>query len=357
MRVALVGLLVAGCSSAAVPPAAAPGVDSVAAAGGAPGGTSESMPSAVAEPAPSPKEDPAELERRRAENVTRFTAMAAQRGKADGAWASPIVPLSLVRANGGKVDQAKVDAMFKKVRERVCFGAPKLNLVDRTKRKTPAPAIAMIQKGAQAKLEATRAKCGGGNQPLNLLVRIDSLEEIESPDKVKATRLKPGVVLAEGQKPGPNDVYEYELETLKRTMFATGEVSIESRVFPFKVQEMSKDRGNAQLTAGADAVKLKEDPLEVRTSNELNAAITERILAVVQQALDRHLDGLQKAYTTMALSTATIEEGAAQEHHLIEVIAVGGQVDTNPTVSQQVSERYGVPMADIKAALGEMHLQ
>jgi hypothetical protein len=357
-RAGLALLLLVGCSKTAVPPAKT-GVDNVSAAAGSTGASSDGTPSAPAqhEDAQKPKEDAVELARTHALAIAKYSAMAGDRAKIDGAWASPLFPLALVRANGGPVEQPKVDALFKKVKDRVCFATPKLNLVDRTKRKKPSEAIAMIQKGAQAKLDATRAKCGGGSQPLNLLVRIDTLDEVESPGKEHATRLKPNVVLPEGQKPGPNDTYEYEIETLKRTVFATGEVSIESRVFPFKVQEMSKDKGNAALTAGADAVKLKEDPLEVRTANELNAAVTERILAVVQQALDRHLDGLQKAYTTMALSTAKIDAGASQEHHLIEVMAVGGQIDANPTVAQQVTERYGVSMDELKAALAGLHLQ
>ncbi|HSI06622.1 MAG: hypothetical protein ACAI38_12395 [Myxococcota bacterium] len=352
----LLGLALVGCGKASAPPATKPtGVGNVSAAGGAPGATSESTPPPAR--AEEPKETEVERTQRRAKAAAKYLALAEQRAKADGAWASPLFALALARANGASVDQARVNKLYARVKERVCFGPPKLNLVDRTKRKKPSDAIALIKTGAEAKLAEARAKCSGGTQPLNLLVRMDVIEEIESPDKVKTTRLKPGVVLPEGQKPGPNDIYEYEIDTLKRTVFANGEVSIESRVFPFKVQEMSKDKGNAQLTAGADAVRLKEDPLDVRTSNQLNAAITERILAVVQQALDRHMEGLVKAYTTMALSTATIDAGASQEHHLIEVMAVGGQIDGNPTVAQQVSERYELPIADIKAALVDLKLQ
>ncbi len=354
-RVVALGVALFGCGKAAAPPAAqATGVDSVSAAGGVSGASTDSAP--VTAKAEEPREDPVVREQRRAKAAAKYLVLAEQRAKADGAWASPLFPLALARANGATVDQARIDKLYARVKERVCFDQPKLNLVDRTKRKKPSDAIAMIRTGAEAKLAEARAKCSGGKQPLNLLVRMDVIEEVESPDKVKTTRLKPGVVLPEGQKPGPNDIYEYEIDTLKRTMFANGEVSIESRVFPFKVQEMSKDKGNAQLTAGADAVKLKDDPLDVRTANQLNAAITERILAVVQQALDRHMEGLVKAYTTMALSTATIDEGASQEHHLLEVMAVGGQIDGNPTVAKQVSDRYELPMADIKAALEGLKL-
>ena len=355
-RALVLGLALAGCGKATAPPAAKPtGVDNVSAAGGSQGATTDAAPPPAK--VESPRETEVERLQRRAKAAARYLLLAEQRAKVDGAWASPLFALALARENGAPVDQARVDKLYARVKERVCFDQPKLNLVDRTKRKKPSDALPMIKAGAEAKLAEARAKCSGGKQPLNLLVRMDVIEEIESPDKVKATRLKPGVVLPEGQKPGPNDVYEYEIDTLKRTVFANGEVSIESRVFPFKVQEMSKDKGNAQLTAGADAVRLKEDPLEVRTANQLNAAITERILAVVQQALDRHMEGLVKAYTTMALSTATIDAGASQEHHLIEVMAVGGQIDANPTVAQQVSDRYELPIADIKAALAGLQLR
>ncbi len=349
-------LVLAGCTKASVPPATEPtGVGNVSTAGGAPGANSDSTPPTVK--ADEPRESVVERTQRRAKLAAKQLVLAEERAKVDGAWASPLFPLALARANGAVVDQTRIDKLYARVKERVCFGQPKLNLVDRTKRKKPSDAIAMIKEGAEAKLAEARAKCAGGDQPLTLLVRMDVIEELESPDKVRATRLKPGVVLPEGQAPGPNDVYEYEIDTLKRTVFANGEVSIESRVFPFKVQEMSKDKGNARATAGGDAVRLKDDPLEVRSSNQLNAAITERILAVVQQALDRHVEGLVKAYTTMALSTATIDAGASQEHHLIEVLAVGGQIDANPTVAQQLSERYELPIADIKAAIAGLGLK
>ncbi len=353
------GLLLAGCAGGTKQsaPSERSGVGNVTAAGGTPGATSDTPVPVPAKAEPeTPRETPEQALARRALAAGKYSAMAEKRGKVDGAWASPLFPLALVRANGATVDQARIDKIFAKVKERVCFAAPKLNLADRTKAKKPSDVIALVKKGAEAKLEALRAKCGGGQQPLNLAIRIDVLDEIESSDKVTAQRLKPGVVLPEGQKPGPNDMYEYEVDSLKRTMFANGEVSIESRVFPFKVQEMSKDRGNARLTAGADAVRLKEDPLEVRTSAELNAAITERILAVVQQALDRHMEGMQKAYSTMAQSTATIDDGASQEHHLIEVLAVGGQIDMNPTVVEQLETRYAMPIADLKSAIDGLKL-
>lgn len=363
------GLALAGCGGGnkpSAPPATAPsGVGNVSAAGGNPGATSDTPtpPPAKTEPeadaprANAPREKGPMAVARRALDAGKYSAMAEKRAKIDGAWASPLFPLALVRASGATVDQARINKIFAKVKERVCFAAPKLNLADRTKAKKPSDVIALVKKGAETKLEATRTKCGNGQQPLNLSIRIDTLDEIESSDKVKAQRMKPGVVLPPGQKPGPNDMYEYEVDSLKRTMFANGEVSIESRVFPFKVQEMSKDRGNAQLTAGADAVRLKEDPLEVRSSTELNNAITERILAVVQQALDRHMEGMQKAYSTMAQSTATIDDGASQEHHLIEVIAVGGQIDQNPVVVEQLEKRYDMPIAELKEAVAALKLQ
>ena len=40
-----------------------------------------------------------------------------------------------------------------------------------------------------------------------------------------------------------------------------------------------------------------------------------------------------------------------------EVMAVGGQIDANPTVAQQVSDRYELPIADIKAALAGLQLR
>jgi hypothetical protein len=133
-RAVVFGLVLAGCGKASAPPATEPtGVGNVSAAGGAPGATSESTPPPA--PAEEPKESAVEQTQRRAKVAAKYLALAEERSKADGAWASPLFALALARANGAAVEQARINKLYARVKERVCFGAPKLNLVDRTRRR------------------------------------------------------------------------------------------------------------------------------------------------------------------------------------------------------------------------------
>jgi hypothetical protein len=96
--------------------------------------------------------------------------------------------------------------------------------------------------------------------------------------------------------------------------------------------------------------------MQVRPMAELDDEIVQRVAAVVQQALERNLEGLRKAYTNMAIQTAAQDDGASQDHHALEVVALGGRLDENPTLSEKLAARYEMPAADIAAAVAALHL-